>query len=141
MTRKPPVVSTMPRAPLAARRRQQDAARADDVDRRFRSSRAWRERLQTAQLARSPLCSFCLLLGYTVSAQTVDHITRPFGDVVLQRSQYNFQSLCHYHHNVKSNWERSAMDKPLYLGLDKSGPRVYWTPPPRGVDETWPVFA
>src|SRR5262245_27161448 len=98
-----------------------DKYRADDPDRKFLQSREWRERIRPRQLGNQPACEHCLLMGYVAIAESVDHIIRPKGDYVLQRSSDNFVSLCNVHHQQKSLWERRSDGKPLVLGYDKDG--------------------
>lgn len=98
-----------------------DRYRKDDPDRKFLQSRVWREHIRPAQLAREPLCRFCLALGRFTEADEVDHIERPFGDRRLQRDPNNFQSLCGSCHARKSKWERGDTSKPLVLGTRTDG--------------------
>lgn len=60
-------------------------------------------------------------MGIVREAEQVDHIVRPRGNVQLQRSRENWQSLCHEHHLAKSNWERNGRKGPLVLGTAIDG--------------------
>ena len=103
-----------------------DAYRRDDPDRKFLQSRYWRDTIRPMQLARSPLCEHCKLLGIVRPALHVDHILRPRGHRTLQTDWTNLQSLCPEHHLRKSNWERSRhrSSKPLVVGVTLAGELV-----------------
>ena len=120
---------------LAERRRQQDAARANDPDRRFRNSRLWKDYISPRTLAAEPLCRHCRLLGVVTAATEVDHIHRPHGDQVLQRHPQNLQPLCNPCHVRKSNWERGDTSRPLVLGHTADGWPVTWTLPAKPAGE------
>jgi 5-methylcytosine-specific restriction enzyme A len=103
-------------------------AHKDDPDRRFLRSRDWRDRIRPAQLRREPLCRHCRALGKLVYAQEVDHIVPARGDMQLLRDPANFQSLCKFHHGLKtrgvkvigidavSGWTIEAGEVPKILG-------------------------
>jgi 5-methylcytosine-specific restriction protein A len=59
-------------------------------------------------LAEEPLCRQCLKEGRTTEARHVDHIVpRPEGD----DSRGNLQSLCAYHHGVKTARQDGAFGR------------------------------
>lgn len=78
-------------------------AHKDDPDRRFLRTAAWRSVLRPQQLAREPFCQQCEREGrrYVVATE-VDHIIPPRGDVTLQRSESNYQSMCKSCHSTKT---------------------------------------
>ena len=53
-------------------------------------------------LNRNPLCVECLKEGRTEPATVVDHIIPHRGDRELFWQKSNWQSLCAYHHGVKT---------------------------------------
>lgn len=74
------------------------------VNNDFYTSRAWRE-LRALFIANFPLCKWCEEEGKTKEADVVDHIKELIdGGEPLDTA--NLQSLCHKHHNQKTNWER-----------------------------------
>lgn len=61
----------------------------------------WRK-ARASYLKHNPLCVHCLAESRTTSASVVDHIKPHKGDKKLFWDVSNWQSLCRYHHNVKT---------------------------------------
>jgi 5-methylcytosine-specific restriction protein A len=77
----------------------------------------WRK-LRKAQLARQPLCEFCLRLSRQTPATIVDHRQRHRGDRGLFFDPANLDSLCDFHHNsTKQRMERGK----VIIGVDADG--------------------
>lgn len=76
----------------------------------------WRK-LREAQLANSPLCTFCLATEDVTKAEVVDHIKPHKGDHALFFNPSNLQSLCKWHHDsAKQRIERGQ--KAFAIGVD-----------------------
>ena len=57
------------------------------------------------RLTKYPLCANCLNNGITKAATCTDHIIPHKGNIKLFRDKSNHQSLCEYHHNLKTATE------------------------------------
>ena len=53
-------------------------------------------------IAEHPLCVECEKVGKLMPANVVDHVVAHKGDKVLFWDESNWQSLCTYHHNLKT---------------------------------------
>jgi 5-methylcytosine-specific restriction endonuclease McrA len=89
--------------------------RRDHPDERFLKSGDW-QKIRRVQLSNFPICRHCELLGKTVRADQVDHVTVPNGDHALQRSLSNLQSLCAAHHAAKTRHQNKK--GPVLVGYD-----------------------
>lgn len=69
------------------------------------------QRARKKYLEAHPLCVECARQGRYVKATVVDHIVPHRGDQKLFWDQSNWQSLCSYHHNIKTGREDS---RPTY---------------------------
>ena len=75
----------------------------------FYKSPEWR-RLRDWYIRHNPLCEWCEEEGKTKAADVVDHIKEILdGGELLDEK--NLRSMCHKHHNQKTNWERSKRKK------------------------------
>jgi len=82
--------------------RERGTSKEQGYDNRWRKARR-------AYLNANPLCVECKGEGRVEAATIVDHIIPHRGDYELMwDSEGNYQSLCTYHHQVKSNEERAA---------------------------------
>lgn len=66
--------------------------------RRLYKTASW-QRLREHQLAKQPLCEFCLRTEEITVAEVVDHRIKHDGDLDLFHDQDNLQSLCKHHHD------------------------------------------
>ena len=64
------------------------------------------QKLSKLYLKKKPSCAQCLAEGRTVPAMAVDHIMPHRGDYRLFWDESNWQGLCIYHHNRKSQAEK-----------------------------------
>ena len=71
----------------------------------FYNSRAWR-RLREWHYARHPICKWCEEEGKVVAADVVDHIIE-INNGGEKLDSNNLMSMCHPHHNQKTNWSRA----------------------------------
>jgi len=83
----------------------QDEGRGSSTQRGY--DRKWRK-ARVRYLRKHPLCVECQAKGRVVAATEVDHVRPPKGDLVLFWDENNWQSLCHYHHSVKTAKEDGA---------------------------------
>ncbi|KAA0689841.1 HNH endonuclease [Neorhizobium sp. P12A] len=75
-------------------RRSEEAAQY----RRLYNGKRWKA-LRAWQLAREPLCRFCLITEEVTEATVVDHIRKHNGQLDLFYAVDNLQSLCKHHHD------------------------------------------
>ena len=83
--------------------------RHDSKKRGTPTSRGYNYRWQKASrlyLKRNPLCAECQAEGRVTPAEAVDHIIPHRGDYDLFWDSSNWQGLCTYHHNRKSQKEK-----------------------------------
>lgn len=76
-----------------------------DRNRKTSTARGYNRRwmiIKTMYLREHPFCVKCQAEGKMELAQVVDHIIPHHGDYDLFWDQSNWQSLCAYHHNVKT---------------------------------------
>lgn len=86
------------------------------------------QRLRAERLRTEPLCRYCSEMGWTVPADTVDHIEPHRGDRALAFDPDNLQALC------KPCHDRHAQAKDrgeAVAGFDADGypidPKHHWT--------------
>lgn len=79
--------------------RQRDKARGTAAQRGYGGR--W-QRYREIYLQKHPLCVECLKHKRVVPAKVVDHIKPHKGDYELFWREDNHQSLCTYHHNLKT---------------------------------------
>lgn len=92
-----------------------EARHLDDARRGSPSERGYDSRwhkARTAYLREHPLCVGCQEEGRIIAATTVDHIRPHRGDYDLMWDESNWQSLCTWHHNVKTASEDGAFGNP-----------------------------
>lgn len=94
----------------------------DDPERRWYGLGIWK-RLRLAQLAREPLCAFCLNDDEVTVATVVDHI-KPWRRAATRAIRWalfvdpaNHQSLCKRHHDSDKKLIENGGGKPK-IGLD-----------------------
>ncbi|WP_158738638.1 HNH endonuclease signature motif containing protein [Alteribacillus sp. YIM 98480] len=80
-------------------RAEQDKHRGSSTQRGYDAR--WRK-ARRYYLKRHPLCVHCLQENVYAPADVVDHITPHRGEHELFWDEDNWQSLCTYHHNVKT---------------------------------------
>jgi 5-methylcytosine-specific restriction protein A len=80
-------------------RKEQDSKRLSASERGYDSK--WRK-ARLGYLNKHPLCVHCLDRGKYTPATVLDHITPHKGDKELFWDKKNWQSLCKYHHDVKT---------------------------------------
>ena len=74
--------------------------------------------LRDAQLAKEPLCRYCISIGRVMAADTVDHIVAHRGNIELAFDPENLQSLCKPCHDVHAD----AKDREKVMaGCDADG--------------------
>lgn len=79
--------------------------------RRFRNSRAWRDRTRKVKLLQDPYCELCIKKDKLAEAKEVDHIV-PLEKGGAPHDFANLQSLCKRCHVIKSaeeNRERNLI--------------------------------
>lgn len=79
----------------------------------------WRKQRE-AQLSKDPLCAACLLDGKVVQAEHIDHVFPHRQDATRFRLNH-FQSLCQYHHVIKTQFEGRG----VYIWYAKHGAVSY----------------
>ena len=84
---------------LSKRRKEADSRRGSSHSRGY--GRKWQE-YRLRYLAKHPLCVRCLEAGITMKGIVIDHIVPHRGNKKLFWDQSNHQTLCVYHHNVKT---------------------------------------
>ncbi len=60
------------------------------------------QKARAGYLKQNPLCVECGAEGVSMQAAVVDHIDPHKGDMKKFWNRSNWQSLCNYHHNVKT---------------------------------------
>lgn len=80
-------------------KKQAEAARPSARERGY--DYRW-EKARKEHLRAHPLCVECKREGRYVQACVVDHIIPHKGNMILFWDRTNWQSLCSYHHNVKT---------------------------------------
>lgn len=78
------------------------------------------KRQREAQLSKEPLCGACLLDGKVVQAEHIDHVF-PHRQNHERFRRNLFQSLCQYHHIMKTQFEKGG----VYLYYSKHGIVTY----------------
>ena len=71
----------------------------------FYNSSAWRK-VRKAYFTMNPLCKWCEEEGKVVAADVVDHIIE-INNGGEKLDSNNLMSMCHPHHNQKTNWSRA----------------------------------
>ncbi len=79
------------------------------INNKFYNSRQWRE-LREMFIKQNPLCEWCKEEGSVVAADVVDHI-KEIRDGGERLDENNLMSMCHAHHNQKTNWSRQKRNK------------------------------
>lgn len=79
----------------------------------------WRKQREV-QLSKDPLCAACLIDGKVVQAEHIDHVFPHRQDASKFRLNL-FQSLCAYHHTMKTQFENRG----VYLYYAKHGVVTY----------------
>lgn len=112
MPSRPPVHGAVRRQREAkATREEYDARRGTSAERGY--DHKWRK-ARLGYLRKHPLCVHCQAEGRVTAANVVDHIIPHKGDPVLfWLSATNWQSLCAYHHGVKTATEDSGFARRL----------------------------
>jgi 5-methylcytosine-specific restriction protein A len=82
----------------------EEQARGTSTERGYDAT--WR-RARKQQLARFPLCAFCLKDGLLTPATVVDHIVAIRDDPDRRLDDRNFRSLCKSHHDERTAREQS----------------------------------
>lgn len=80
-------------------KKQAEAARPSARERGY--DYRW-EKARKEYIAVHPLCERCKAVGIYRPAKVVDHVIPHKGNSVLFWDRSNWQSLCSYHHNVKT---------------------------------------
>ena len=75
----------------------------------FYRSRAW-QKVRKAFFSMNPVCKWCEEEGRTTEGKIVDHIVE-IKDGGSRFGFENLQTLCQYHHNQKTNWQRMKRKK------------------------------
>lgn len=75
---------------------------------------AWK-RLREQHISDSPLCVECEKKGRYVSAQVVDHIKPADEAPELFYDRNNLQSLCNFHHQLKTNADKARRNREAKL--------------------------
>lgn len=83
--------------------------RHKSINSKFYNSKQWRE-LRAMYIKEKPLCEWCNEEGVVKGADVVDHI-KEIRDGGERLDQENLMSMCHMHHNQKTNWERQKRRK------------------------------
>lgn len=86
---------------------------------KFYSSRKWRK-ARTEWIKMNPLCEHCLSENRHTPGDVVDHIVPVEVDPTLSLDGDNLQTLCHAHHNAKTE-----EDKKQYPEVYKDYDRYY----------------
>jgi len=72
----------------------------------FYKTRRWR-RLSELQRIKQPMCEVCLEQGIIKKADVADHIIEIRDDWSKRYDETNLSSLCHFHHNQKTEKEKA----------------------------------
>jgi len=91
-------------------RREQDKARGTSTERGYNNR--WRK-VRKQYLSKHPLCVECQKEDRIVAATVVDHIIPAKDSPELFWDEGNWQSLCKYHHDVKTAKEDGAFGNPV----------------------------
>ena len=78
---------------------------------RFYHSKQWQRASQLYKI-NNPCCEECLKEGVIKKVDVTDHIVEIRDDWSKRLDETNFQSLCHYHHNLKTRREREKRTTP-----------------------------
>ena len=81
----------------------------ETINKKFYDSKEWKD-LRQYFITRHPLCKWCEEEGTTNKGDVVDHI-KEITDGGESLDFNNLQTLCHKHHNQKTNWERAKRRK------------------------------
>lgn len=73
---------------------------------KFYHSKEWKKTSQLYKL-NHPCCEECLKEGVIRKTDVTDHIIELRDDWSKRLDENNFQSLCHYHHNLKTRREKA----------------------------------
>lgn len=73
---------------------------------KFYHSREWKIASQLYKL-NHPCCEKCLKEGMIRKTDITDHVIELRSDWSKRLDENNFQSLCHYHHNLKTRQEKA----------------------------------
>lgn len=88
----------------------EDRVAKDEKYLRFYNSKQWRSASYQYRL-NNPICEECERVGTIRKADVVDHIIEIKDNYTLRLNKTNFKSLCHYHHNIKTEFERKKRNK------------------------------
>lgn len=75
------------------------------INSKFYNSKQWRD-LRSMHIRHYPLCKWCEEEGKVVAADVVDHIIE-INNGGEKLDSNNLMSMCHPHHNQKTNWSRA----------------------------------
>ena len=89
------------------------------INSKLYSQSYWQKQRQS-QLSKDPLCAACLIDGKVTQALHIDHVFPHKQDSDRFRLNY-FQSLCHYHHTMKTQYEKRG----VYLYYARHGVVTY----------------
>ncbi len=81
----------------------------ETINKKFYDSKQWKD-LRQYFITRHPLCKWCDEEGVITKGDVVDHI-KEITDGGDSLDINNLQTLCHKHHNQKTNWERAKRRK------------------------------